>query len=108
RPYSVRAAGAPPSFPTRRSSDLGRVPVLVAALGAQMLRLAGQQAEGTILWMTGPATVRDHVVPAITKAAADEGRPAPRVVCILPVCVTSDPDGAREQAARIFSIYGDL
>ena len=86
----------------------GRVPVLLAALGAQMLRLAGQQADGTILWMTGPATVRDHIVPTITKAAADAGRPAPRVVCILPVCVTSDPNGAREGAARIFSIYGEL
>jgi F420-dependent oxidoreductase-like protein len=86
----------------------GRVPVLLAALGAQMLRLAGQQADGTILWMTGPATVRDHIVPAITEAAAAAGRPAPRVVCILPVCVTSDPDGARERAARVFAIYGEL
>jgi 5,10-methylenetetrahydromethanopterin reductase len=86
----------------------GRVPVLLAALGSQMLRLAGQQADGTVLWMTGPATVRDHVVPAITEAAAAAGRPAPRVVCLLPVCVTSDPDGARERAARVFAIYGDL
>ena len=37
----------------------------------QMLRLAGSLADGTVLWMTGPATVRDYVVPSITKAAAD-------------------------------------
>jgi 5,10-methylenetetrahydromethanopterin reductase len=86
----------------------GRVPVLLAALGSQMLRLAGERTDGTVLWMTGPATVRDHVVPAITGAAAAAGRPAPRVVCILPVCVTSDPDGARERAARVFAIYGEL
>ena len=86
----------------------GRVPVLLAALGTQMLRLAGQQADGTILWMTGPATTAGHVVPVITEAAAAAGRPAPRVVCILPVCVTSDPDGARERAARVFAIYGEL
>ena len=86
----------------------GRVPVLLAALGTQMLRLAGEQADGTILWMTGPATVRDHIVPTITEAAAAAGRPAPRVACILPVCVTSDPDGARERAARVFAIYGEL
>ena len=85
-----------------------RVPVVVAALGAQMLRLAGEQTDGTVLWMTGPATVRDHVVPAITAAAAGAGRPSPRVVCILPVCVTNDPDGARERAARVFAIYGEL
>jgi alkanesulfonate monooxygenase SsuD/methylene tetrahydromethanopterin reductase-like flavin-dependent oxidoreductase (luciferase family) len=44
----------------------------------------------------------------ITKAAASAGRPSPRVVCILPVCVTGDPDGARERAARVFAIYGQL
>ena len=86
----------------------GRVPVVVAALGAQMLRLAGEQTDGTILWMTGPATVRDHIVPVITAAAENVGRPSPRVVCILPVCVTDDPDRARERAARVFAIYGDL
>jgi 5,10-methylenetetrahydromethanopterin reductase len=86
----------------------GRVPVVVAALGSQMLRLAGEQADGTVLWMTGPATVRDHIVPVITAAADEAGRPSPRVVCILPVCVTSDPDDARERAARVFAIYGEL
>jgi alkanesulfonate monooxygenase SsuD/methylene tetrahydromethanopterin reductase-like flavin-dependent oxidoreductase (luciferase family) len=84
------------------------VPVLLAALGSQMLRLAGEQADGTILWMTGAATVRDHVVPAITAAASAAGRPAPRVVCILPVCVSDDPDAARERAGRVFEIYGQL
>ena len=54
----------------------GRVPVVIAALGAQMLRLAGSQADGTVLWMTGPATVRDHIVPVITEAAESAGRPA--------------------------------
>ena len=86
----------------------GRVPVLLAALGPRMLRLAGELAEGTILWMTGPATVREHIVPEITAAAKAAGRPSPRVVCILPVCVTDDPDGARARAAKVFAIYGDL
>jgi len=86
----------------------GPVPVLLAALAPAMLRLAGQRADGTVLWMTGPATVRDYVAPAITQAAAAAGRPAPRVVCILPVCVTDDPDQARARAARVFAIYGQL
>jgi 5,10-methylenetetrahydromethanopterin reductase len=86
----------------------GPVPVLLAALGPQMLRLAGERTDGTVLWMTGPATVRDYVVPAITKAAAAAGRQAPRVVCLLPVCVTDDPDGARARANRVFAIYGQL
>jgi 5,10-methylenetetrahydromethanopterin reductase len=86
----------------------GRVPVLLAALAPQMLRLAGQRTDGTVLWMTGPATVRDYVVPAITQAAAEAGRPSPRVVCMLPVCVTDDPDAARARANRLFEIYGQL
>jgi F420-dependent oxidoreductase-like protein len=85
-----------------------RVPVLLAALGPQMLRLAGRRTDGTVLWMTGPATVRDHVVPTISEAAQAAGRPSPRVVCVLPVCVTDDPGGARDRANRVFAIYGQL
>jgi 5,10-methylenetetrahydromethanopterin reductase len=85
-----------------------RVPLLLAALAPAMLRLAGEQTDGTILWMTGPATVRDYVVPAITAAAKNAGRPDPRVVCVLPVCVTDDPDQARKRAERICAIYGQL
>ncbi len=86
----------------------GRVPVLLAAMAPVMLRLAGERADGTVLWMTGPATVRDYIGPAITGAAQAAGRPAPRVVCILPVCVTDEPDLARARAARVFAIYGQL
>jgi 5,10-methylenetetrahydromethanopterin reductase len=86
----------------------GRVPVLLAALGPQMLRIAGERTDGTVLWMTGPATIRDYIVPAITQAAAAAGRPAPRVVCLLPVCVTDDPASARAGAEKVFAIYGQL
>jgi F420-dependent oxidoreductase-like protein len=85
-----------------------QVPVLLAAMAPQMLRLAGQRTAGTILWMTGSATIRDYIAPTINAAAQEAGRPAPRVVCMLPVCVTDDPDGARARAARVFEIYGQL
>ncbi len=86
----------------------GRVPVLLAAMAPQMLKLAGGLTDGTVLWMTGPATVRDHVVPAISAAAEAAGRPSPRVVCQLPVCVTSDPAAARAHVAEALAIYGQL
>jgi 5,10-methylenetetrahydromethanopterin reductase len=73
-----------------------------------MLALAGRVAAGTITWMVGPETLADHVVPTITAAAAEAGRPSPQVVVSLPVCVTADPDGARERADRTFSVYGQL
>ena len=84
------------------------VPLLLAALGPRMLRVAAQLADGTVLWMTGPDTVRSYIVPTITAEAEALGRPSPRVVCILPICVTSDPDAARAAAARAFAIYGQL
>jgi 5,10-methylenetetrahydromethanopterin reductase len=86
----------------------GRVPVLLAAMAPQMLRLAGSRTDGTVLWMTGPATVRDYVVPNINAAAAEAGRERPRVVCVLPVCVSDDPQAARERANHVFAIYGQL
>ncbi|GAA3468751.1 LLM class F420-dependent oxidoreductase [Nonomuraea roseola] len=84
------------------------LPVLIAALAPRMLALAGAVADGTVLWMTGPRTVAEHVVPAITAAASGAGRPAPRVVCALPVCVTDDPAAAKARAAEVFSVYGEL
>lgn len=86
----------------------GRVPVLVAALGPKMLKLAGERTDGTVTWMTGPVTIRDHVAPAINAAAAAAGRPAPRVVCALPVCLTDDPAAATARAGEVFAIYGQL
>jgi F420-dependent oxidoreductase-like protein len=83
-------------------------PVLLAALGPTMLKLAGQQTAGTVTWMTGPATIASHIVPSITKAAEDAGRPAPRVAVGLPVSVTTDVERARETADRTFAIYGQL
>ncbi|MFD1543151.1 LLM class F420-dependent oxidoreductase [Nonomuraea guangzhouensis] len=84
------------------------VRVLIAALGPRMLKLAGTVADGTVLWMTGPRTVAEHVTPVITAAASEAGRPAPRVVCSLPICVTDDADAARARANEVFSIYGQL
>ncbi len=83
-------------------------PVLVAALGTTMLRIAGRLASGTVTWMTGPATIGSHIIPTITDAAAAAGRPAPRIGVGLPVCVTDDVPGARAKAAETFSIYGHL
>jgi F420-dependent oxidoreductase-like protein len=82
--------------------------VIVAALGSQMLRLAGRLADGTALWMVGPTTIESHIVPTITKAAEDAGRPAPQIVVGLPVSVTADPEAAREKAATQFGFYNNL
>jgi F420-dependent oxidoreductase-like protein len=82
------------------------VPVLVAALGPRLLRVAGETADGTILWMATARAVADHVAPRIRAAAA--GRPEPRIVAGLPLAVHDDVDEARNEAATQFGFYGDL
>ena len=82
--------------------------LVVAALGPKMLELAGALADGTVLWMTGPRTIAEHIVPTINAAAATAGRPAPRVVCSLPVVVTDDVEGARARVNETFAIYATL
>lgn len=82
--------------------------VVVAALGEQMLRVTAALADGTLTWCTGPATLAAHTIPTLTRAAAEAGRPAPRVIAALPVCVTEDKEQAAARAAETFSAYGVL
>ena len=84
------------------------VPVVIAALMPRMLRIAGEQADGTITWMAGAKTVQSHLVPRINAASQDANKPPPRVCVGMPVAVTDDPQGAREQAARTYQRYGQL
>jgi 5,10-methylenetetrahydromethanopterin reductase len=91
-------------------SPLGtsRPGVFIAALGEQMLRVTGALADGTVTWCTGPETLRNHIVPTLAAAAEAAGRPTPRVITALPVCVTEDKAGAVARAAEIFQVYGFL
>ena len=47
-------------------------------------------------------------MPTIRAAAADAGRPVPRVGVGLPVCVTDDAVAARARAAEEYALYGHL
>jgi F420-dependent oxidoreductase-like protein len=83
--------------------DAGPVPVLVSALAPVMLRIAGEQTSGTILWMADERAVAEHVVPRITKAASEAGRPAPRIVAGVPVtaCANGEVDAVRDFASDV-------
>lgn len=72
-------------------------PVVLAALGPQMLGLAARRTAGTVTWLTGRRTLREHVVPTIRRAAEAAGAPAPRVLAALPICVTDDVEGAHRK-----------
>ncbi len=82
--------------------------LLIGALGPAMLRTAGELADGTVTTWTGPATLADHIVPTITRAARAAGRPDPRVVALTFVCVTSEADARRAWVAQRFAMVGQL
>jgi 5,10-methylenetetrahydromethanopterin reductase len=82
--------------------------LLVAALGERMLEIAGAKTDGTVLWMTGPRTIAGHIKPRLADAAARAGRDQPRIVCSLPVIVTSDASAARERVDHEFATYATL
>ena len=91
-----------------RVDDAGPVPILVAALGPALLRVAGELADGTLTWMAAPEVIGERIAPSITAAADAAGRPRPRVGVGLPVTVTGDVAGALERAATSYAIYGTL
>jgi F420-dependent oxidoreductase-like protein len=86
-------------------TDHPRMSVLLAALGPVMLRLAGARTDGTILWLADEKAIESHIVPRLTGAAEAAGRPAPRVVAGVPVCLCrpGEVDAAKTRATRVLS-----
>jgi F420-dependent oxidoreductase-like protein len=86
-------------------TDVAPTPVLLAALGPKMLRLAGERADGTILWLADERAIGSYVAPTISAAAATAGRPAPRIVAGVPVCLCGDDEieTAVARANRVLS-----
>jgi F420-dependent oxidoreductase-like protein len=82
--------------------------ILLAALGPEMLRIAGEHTDGTVTWMAGPRTLDQHVVPTLTRAARTAGRGDPRVVAGTVVCVTDDTDSARARIAARYALAGQV
>ena len=94
--YDVKLAAMPEGAQT---------PLLVAALGPLMLKLAGRLSGGTITMATGPKTLENHIVPTIIKGAEEAGRPHPRIVAGFPVLLTSNKSAARELIKKVFAVY---
>jgi 5,10-methylenetetrahydromethanopterin reductase len=88
--------------------DAPPVPVLIAALGDQMLKIAGRHAAGTILWMTGPRTIESHIAPKLRAAANEAGMPDPRIVAGMHIVLTPNADAANERIGKKLAIYGQM
>lgn len=84
------------------------VSVLLSALSPRMLRIAGRYAGGVVLWMASALAIESRIVPVLHAAAAEAGRPAPRVVAGLPVSVHDDADEARAAVAATSTAYAGM
>lgn len=84
------------------------VPVYVAAMGPKALQVTGELADGTLPYLAGPRTIGEFIAPTIAKAAAEAGRPAPRIVAFVPAQVTDDVAAARAAAAEQLSFYATI
>ncbi len=84
-------------------TDVSETPILLAALGPKMLRLAAERTHGTILWMADERAIGDYVAPSITSAADAAERPAPRIVAGVPValCAADEIEDARAYASEV-------
>jgi F420-dependent oxidoreductase-like protein len=86
-------------------TDIAPTPIMLAALGPAMLQLAGERTDGTILWMADERAIGEHIAPRLAQAADAAGRPAPRVVAGIPMCLCRDGevDAAIARTNRILS-----
>lgn len=81
-----------------------RLPVVIAALGPQMLKIAAEMCDGTNTWMVGPKTMDSHILASLKAAGQD----SPRVVAGMPIVLTNKVDEARAAIAEQLTIYGQL
>ena len=86
------------------------LPIYIAGLSPKMLRLAGELADGVILWLCHPGYIRDVVVPEVTKGREAAGKPLDGfdIVAAVPSAVTDDPAAATEVMRRDLTPYFHL
>lgn len=98
---------APPISARVPGAESG-VPLLVAAMGPQALRASGELADGILPYLAGPRALEEHIVPALTAAAAAAGRPSPRIVALVPGVVTDDVEAVRAKATEQLAFYEQI
>jgi F420-dependent oxidoreductase-like protein len=87
-----------------------QVPIYIAALSPAMLRLAGEIADGVVLWLCNPNYIADVVVPELTSGRERAGKPLDGfdIVAAVPAALTGDSGGAYEAMRRDLIPYFGL
>ena len=86
------------------------LPIYVAALSPNMLRLAGEIADGAMLWLCNPDYIRDVVVPEVRAGREQAGKSMDGfdIVAAVPSAVTEDPVAAYETMRHDLVTYWGL
>ncbi|MBI3637010.1 MAG: LLM class flavin-dependent oxidoreductase [Candidatus Rokubacteria bacterium] len=85
-------------------------PIYLATLSTRMCELAGEIADGAILWLCPPAYVRDVAVPALERGRRRAGKTLAgfTIVSAVPVAITDDRNSAlpafRAELARYLTL----
>lgn len=90
-----------------RRADL---PIMISALNPRMLELAGELADGVVLYMCNPAYIKEEVVPAVQRGREKASRSLDgfEVVAAIDACVTSDRAAALEVYSKTLERYAAL
>jgi F420-dependent oxidoreductase-like protein len=86
------------------------LPIYVAALAPNMLRLAGELADGVMLWLCAPHYIRDTVIPSVREGLEKSGRSLDDfdVVAAVPIALTEDVEAARATLRQDLIPYASL
>jgi F420-dependent oxidoreductase-like protein len=78
------------------------LPIYVAGLSPKMLHLAGQLADGVVLWLCNPRYIAEVVVPALRAGREAAGRTLEGfdIVAAVPAAVVDDPEHAWDAMRR--------
>lgn len=98
---------AQPTMPTAVAGGSG-VPVVVAAVGPQALRVVGELADTAMPFLAGPRALEQHIIPDVAKGAAAAGKPMPRIIAAVPAVVTDEVETVRDIANQGFWYYPEL
>jgi alkanesulfonate monooxygenase SsuD/methylene tetrahydromethanopterin reductase-like flavin-dependent oxidoreductase (luciferase family) len=86
------------------------LPIYVAALSPNMLRLAGEVADGVMLWLCNPGYIRDVVMPEVRAGRERAGKSMDGfdVVAAVPSAATDDRGAAYETMRSDLVTYWSL
>jgi F420-dependent oxidoreductase-like protein len=88
----------------------GDMPVMISALNPRMLELAGELADGVVLWMCAPKYVHDMVVPRVAAGREKAGKSMEgfEIVAAVPVCLTTDRAAGQNVFRQTVERYSNL